>query len=84
VEDLEIFLQVWKELKPHLVGGDIGAAADDFVQVLIENGTDANEILTYAVDRHIKLALRDLADEENFEEEEPDLDEWDDEIVPGC
>lgn len=77
--DIELHLQVWKELKPHLIGGDIQSAADDFIHVLLEHGADANEIMTFAVDSDIKVALHGIADEEHFEEEfDHDVhdDEW--------
>jgi len=80
--DIEILLQIWKELKPHLLGGDVDAAADDFMHVLLEHGIDANEIIAFGVDSHLKSALRDLADEEHFDEEELE-DEWGDEHVEG-
>jgi hypothetical protein len=77
MNDLEVQLQIWKELKPHLIGGDVEAAADDFIHVLLEHGADANEIMKYAVDSDLKLVLRDHADEEHFEDDLDDADEFD-------
>ena len=77
--DLELILQVWKELKSHLIGGDVEDAADDFVHVLMEHGISPNEILKYGVDRDLKHALHGLADEEELElheDEEFDDDDW--------
>jgi hypothetical protein len=59
------------------MGGDLAAAADDFVHVLVEHGADANEILKFAVDADLKIALQEFADEEAFAEEEEDEDEDD-------
>lgn len=75
MDDIEIHLQVWKNLKPHLIGGDVAAAAEDFIQVLIENGADAVVIAEYAVDEELKLALRGYVelDEEEFDN---DIDEY--------
>ncbi len=77
--DLDLLILIWKELKPHLIVSDADAAADDFIHVLLEHGVDANELLTYALDRELKLALRGVADEENFEDEEEDDDYFYDE-----
>ena len=75
LDNIEIHLQVWKNLKPHLIGGDVESAADDFIQVLIENGADATDIAEYAVDEELKLALRGYVelDEEEFDN---DIDEY--------
>ncbi len=71
--NIELHLQVWNELKPHLVGGDLDQAADDFVHVLIEHGADATEIATYAIDSAVKKALQEYVeldiDEDEFEDE---------------
>ena len=73
--DLEVHLQIWKELKPHLMGGDVTAAADDFIHVLLEHGADANEIIKYAVDSDLKTVLREYADDEHFDDDEVS-EEW--------
>ena len=73
--DIETHLQVWKELKPHLIGGDVDAAAEDFMRVLIEHGADADEIATYALDGALKLAIQEYIEiEEDFED--TDIDEY--------
>lgn len=83
--NLELHLQIWKELKPHLAGGDVEAAADDFIHVLIEHGIDANEIVTYAIDSELKLALHGLVDEEELiEEYEDEEDLWEFDDADGC
>lgn len=77
MDDLEVHLQIWKELKPHLMGGDVVAAAEDFVHVLLEHGADANEIMEYAIDSDLKLVLREYADEEHFDDDDHnDIDEY--------
>ena len=58
------------------MGGDVEAAAEEFIHVLLEHGADANEIMSYAVDGDLKNVLRDYANEEHFEEEEADHDEF--------
>lgn len=77
--DIEVHLQVWKELKPHLIGGDVIAAAEDFIQVLLEHGIDANEVMKYAVDNDLKSVLREFADDEHFDEEENEWHEYESE-----
>ena len=69
--DLETHLQVWKELKPHLMGGDVEAAAEDFIRVLIEHGAEAESIAEYALDEALKLALQEYIelDEETFDDD---------------
>ncbi len=72
MNDLEIHLQIWNELKTHLVGGDITGAADDFIRVLIENGISATDILEHTNDQELHVALQEYVevDIEEFEEEE--------------
>lgn len=84
--DIELHLQIWKELKPHLAGGDVEAAADDFVHVLLEHGVDAEDIMSYALDSELKNALRGLVEDEHFddEEEDEDEDEWGFDDSDGC
>ncbi len=74
--DLELSLNIWNTLRPHLIGdGIVREAADDFVHVLIENGADAEEIAEYAIDSALKSALLDYAELEVDEEDEDDYDE---------
>jgi len=82
-QDIETHLQIWKELKPHLMGGDVTAAAADFVHVLLEHGVDANDIMEFAVDSDLKSVLREYADDEHFDDEEIE-DEWGDIDGGGC
>ena len=74
--DIDMLLQIWKELRPHLIGGDVEAAAYDFVHVLFEHGVAAEELAGYALDPELKEALRDFTDEDlDYEDEDEDEDE---------
>ena len=75
--DIEIHLQVWEELKPHLIGGDVEAAAEDFLRVLVEHGADAAEIAKYALDSQLKLALSEYTDVDEDHDPHHDTDEYD-------
>ena len=70
--DIELLLQIWKELRTHILSGDRTEAAEDFIHVLMEHGVDANDIMEFAVDSDLKLILRDHADEEHFDAETHD------------
>ena len=75
--DIELHLQIWKELRPHLMGGDVEAAAEDFIHVLLEHGVDAKDLASYALDKELKTALRDYTDEAEFDDDE----EYEDELM---
>lgn len=75
--NLEVCLEIWNALRPHLLGSDVHAAADDFMHILIENGFDAEEIAEYALPAELKSALLDYAELELEEEDDDDLDELD-------
>jgi len=61
----EVFLDIWKAMHPHLEGGDLQSAADDFLHVMIEHGVDAGDIKEFVMDEHLKKSLLDfLADED--------------------
>ena len=70
--DIELHLQVWKELRKHFTGNDTEDAAEDFVRVLIEHGADANEIAEFAIDDEVKSALQEYIE---FEEDDEDFDD---------
>jgi hypothetical protein len=78
--DIELVLQIWKELRPHILANDRTDAAEDFIHTLLEHGIDANEIMTFAVDSELKTILRDHADDEHFDDEEEDEDDWIDDM----
>ena len=70
--DIELHLQVWKELREHFTGNDTVDAAEDFVRVLIEHGADAKEIAEYAIDAEVKSALQEYIElevDEDFDDE---------------
>ena len=68
--DIELLLQIWKELRTHILSGDRPEAAEDFIHVLVEHGVDANDIMEFAVDSDLKAILRDHADEVHFDDED--------------
>ena len=81
--DVELNVQIWKQMKPHLIGGDIDEAALDFVSTLMEHGIAAEDLASYALDQPLRDALREYAGEEvvmldEFADEDfDDFDEWD-------
>ena len=70
--DIDTHLQVWKALRPHLIGGDIDEAAEDFLRVLVEHGADAEEIAEFALDSSLKAALSEYLDEVDEDDYEDD------------
>jgi hypothetical protein len=66
---LDLSLEIWEALRPHIAGG-FQEAADDFVVVLTENMLDPVDINEYNTDPHIKKSLLDYIDVEDYEEEE--------------
>jgi hypothetical protein len=79
--DIELLLQIWKELRTHILAGDRTEAAEDFIHTILEHGVDANEVMEFALDDDLKAILRDHADEEHFDDAEYDIAEEDDENV---
>ena len=75
--DIELHLQVWKELRNHFTGSDSDVAAEDFVRVLIEHGANADDIAEYAIDDEIKTALMEYTE---LEEDDDDDDDDDDDF----
>jgi len=78
LEDIEVNLLVWKELKGHL-NNDTESAAEDFVRVLIEHGAEAEDIAKYAVDSEVKRALMEyieVDDDSDEFHEDNDTDEY--------
>ena len=68
--DIELLLQIWKELRTHILAGDRTEAAEDFIQTIMEHGVDPNDVITFAVDSDLKAILREHADEEHFDDED--------------
>jgi len=79
--DIELPLQIWKELRQYILDIDRGEAAETFVHTMMEHGVDPNDMMEFAVDSELKLILRDHADEEHFEDEDFDEDDDGEEAV---
>jgi len=68
---LEIVLEVWQALRPHIAGG-FQEAADDFVTVLVDNVIDLKEASAYTTDMYIKKSLSDHIEIDDYEDEDED------------
>jgi len=66
---VDLSLEIWEALRPHIAGG-FQEAADDFVAVLTENLIEPEDINASTTDTHIKKALVDYIDVEDYEEDE--------------
>lgn len=67
--NIEILLEVWSALRPHLIGGDVEVAADDFVHVVLEHGVSASALLPYVNDDdELATALKEYAREDAYHE----------------
>ena len=80
--DIELLLQIWKELRQHILSGDRTEAAEDFIHTIMEHGVDPNDVIQFAVDSDLKSILREHADEEHFDDDE-ELDEDEENIGWG-
>jgi len=65
---LDLSLEIWEALRPHIAGG-FQEAADDFVTILTENMVDPEDINASTTDSHIKKALMDHIEVEDYEED---------------
>lgn len=74
--DVELNLQIWKQLKPHLIGGDVDEAAVDFVATLVEHGISVEDLASYALDSELKEALRDYTDDDIIHDDEEYDDDY--------
>ena len=75
----ELAVEIWEALRPHISGMDT-SAAEDFAQVCIENGLEADELLALTQDRDVKkalLAFVDVEEDEVLDEEDDDYEELD-------
>ena len=72
----EVFLDIWKAMHPHLEGGDLQSAADDYLHVMIEHGVSACDIKEFVMDEHLKKSLLDFLEDEDVAEfvDEHDID----------
>lgn len=68
---IDILPEIWEAMRPHLAGGD-KQAAEDFVNVLADNGVELAEFNEMISDRHIKEALLEYIDHDDLEEEGDD------------
>ena len=68
--NIETHLQVWNALRPHLAGADIQAAAEEFINVLIEHGANASDMTEYALDKELKIALLDHTDNVDVDDDD--------------
>lgn len=79
--DLSLINEIWNELKRHLEASVKQEAADDIVNLLIDNGFSAEEIKDAFDDRTIKKALTEFEvesdDEHHAEGGYDDDDMWD-------
>mgnify|MGYP004003700023 FL=1 len=66
---LDLSLEIWEALRPHIAGG-FQEAADDFVMLLIENAIDPVDINASTSDTYIKKSLVDHVVVEEYEEDE--------------
>jgi len=80
---LSIVSEVWEALRQHIQMADKSDAADALVNLLIDNGFDADEIKeNFRGDKDISTALsyfsenEDLYEDDEFDENGYDEDEW--------
>ena len=66
---VDLSLEIWEALRPHIAGG-FQEAADDFVTILTENLVDPEDINASTTDTHIKKALMDYIEIEDYEEDD--------------
>lgn len=66
---LDLSLEIWEALRPHIAGG-FQEAADDFVTVLVDNVIDPEDIVASTTDLHIKKSLLDHIEVDDYEEDE--------------
>jgi len=72
----DLAMEIWEALRSHISGG-FSAAADDFVQVLVENGFDAQELMEVAQDTNVKKSLLEyVEDHSEYEDEIDEEDEY--------
>jgi len=76
MSQLELHLEIMEIMLEHIV--DHKGAIEDFVQVLVEHGYDAEEIADSTQNEEIKKVCTDYSDEVEIDEEEDDDEyEWD-------
>ena len=76
---VDLASELWSEIKRYINEIDREEAAEVYINVLIDNDVDAEEIRTaFRGDSEIKRALQTYLDDEEEEEEEDDeeYDNW--------
>ena len=76
----ELASVIWSELKRYINTVDRAEAAENLVNILIDNDVDANDIRSaFAGDKDIKSALSNYIDNdvEELESEDDDIEDWD-------
>ena len=75
---VDLASELWSEIKRYINEIDRDEAAEVYINVLIDNDVDAEDIRTaFRGDSEIKRALQTyLDDEEEEDEEEEDYDNW--------
>lgn len=75
---VDLASELWSEIKRYINEIDRQEAAEVYINVLIDNDVDAEDIRTaFRGDSEIKRALQTyLEDEEEDEEEDEDYDNW--------
>lgn len=75
---VDIVHEVWQELKRHISTTDRSEAAENLVNILVDNDYDADQIRdAFKGDNDVKRALQSFLDdaEEDLDEEEDDYDD---------
>jgi len=77
----ELASVIWSELKRYINTVDRAEAAENLVNILIDNDVDADDIKTaFSGDKDVKNALASYLgnndEEEEYEEEHEDIDDW--------
>jgi hypothetical protein len=68
---LDLSLEIWEALRPHIAGG-FQAAADDFVSILSENAYSLEELSENTTDSYIRSSLKDYIE---LDDDEPEIDD---------
>lgn len=71
-------LEIWHVLRQHIEQRDRSTAAEDLVQMLVENGQDPEELSeSFASERDLKAALSQYIDDAELDDED-DEEDYDD------
>jgi hypothetical protein len=76
---VELASELWSEIKRYINEIDRNEAAEVYVNILVDNDVDVNEIKTaFRRDTDIKRALQPYLEEEEPEEEDNDYEDEED------